>query len=272
MFQRFKAALPTRTSMHTRRRAPITVAAIALLIPLAALASPVAIPNTFSDGASIEAEEFNENFDAIAAAVNDNDQRITDVEDAVSMDPTPAGAVVFFNLAACPTGWTEMTGMRGRMPLGLPNGGMLGATVGTDLEDQGTRSITETPSHVHTVNPPNTATTNEPAHFHAVDPPATNSGSDGGHTHTVNIGNGGAGNGHLQGVNSIGDPQIPDSSAPIVSAPDHNHLVNIAQFNSGVGGAHDHSVNIGQFNSGSAGAPSVDVTMPYMQLLACQKN
>lgn len=40
----------------------------------------------------------------------------------------PTGAVVFFNLAACPSGWTEHTEARGRAIVGVPAGGSLNAT------------------------------------------------------------------------------------------------------------------------------------------------
>jgi hypothetical protein len=50
----------------------------------------------------------------------------------------PTGAVMFFNLAACPSGWTEYTALRGRIPVGLPSGGTLAgnnaATSFTDLQ------------------------------------------------------------------------------------------------------------------------------------------
>jgi hypothetical protein len=45
-----------------------------------AIASPVTIPNEFSDGGVISAPEFNDNFDAIATAINDNDTRLSAVE------------------------------------------------------------------------------------------------------------------------------------------------------------------------------------------------
>ena len=53
--------------------------------------------------------------------------------------PIPTGAVMFFNLAACPPGWTELTAARGRYPVGLQSGGTLAGTSGaalTDLEDR----------------------------------------------------------------------------------------------------------------------------------------
>jgi hypothetical protein len=67
----------------------------------------------------------------------------------------PAAVVMFFNLAACPAGWSEFTSARGRYVLGLPQGGTLGAPVGIPLADQEdrpagqhTHGITD-PGHVH---------------------------------------------------------------------------------------------------------------------------
>lgn len=51
----------------------------------------------------------------------------------------PTGTVAFFNLAGCPTGWTEYTALRGRILVGLPSGGTLAgsnaATALTDVEE-----------------------------------------------------------------------------------------------------------------------------------------
>lgn len=68
----------------------------------------------------------------------------------------PAGAVMFFNLAACPSGWSEMTDARGRYVVGLPPGGMLGGGAGTPLTNQEIRPVGQhnhdviLPSHNHT--------------------------------------------------------------------------------------------------------------------------
>jgi hypothetical protein len=70
----------------------------------------------------------------------------------------PSGAVTFFNLAACPTGWTAYAPAEGRGVVGLVNGGTLAATVGTALADQENRA---TGQHSHTVT--------DPGHTHAPD-------------------------------------------------------------------------------------------------------
>ncbi len=58
----------------------------------------------------------------------------------------PTGAVMFFNLASCPTGWTELTAARGRTVVGLPSGGTLAGTAGTALSNLENRAAGE---HYH---------------------------------------------------------------------------------------------------------------------------
>lgn len=60
----------------------------------------------------------------------------------------PTGAVMFFNLATCPTGWSELTAARGRYLVGLPSGGTLAGTAGTALGDLENRP---TGAHTHTI-------------------------------------------------------------------------------------------------------------------------
>ena len=82
----------------------------------------------------------------------------------------PSGAVMFFDLASCPTDWTEVTDARGRYLVGLPSGGSLNATVGTALTDQENRA---TGNHTHGVT--------DPGHIHdytrVADLAAENSGA-----------------------------------------------------------------------------------------------
>jgi hypothetical protein len=88
----------------------------------------------------------------------------------------PPGAVMFFNRENCPDGWTELTDSQGRVVVGLPGGGALGATVGTALTDQENRPVGQ---HTHTVN--------DPGHYHEVYDPGHNHGAvDLGHTHPIN--------------------------------------------------------------------------------------
>lgn len=79
----------------------------------------------------------------------------------------PSGAVMFFNLAACPTGWTELTSARGRYVVGTPNGGTNGGTDGTALTNLEDRPVGQ---HSHTITDP-------------------------GHSHNLTVSNGGCCNG-----------------------------------------------------------------------------
>lgn len=255
-----------------RRRLLLTTFGAALGVPVIALASPVDLPHTFADGEVIDAERFNENFAAIAAAVDDNDARITALEGGGPMGPIPSGAVMFFELDACPAGFSPSASLRGRVPLGLPTDGEVGAAVGTGLENEALRTISQVPAHSHGIDPPAAVTSGVPAHLHTVDPPNTGTSNDGDHTHVVDTGNGGLASSHLQAANAAGDGQVADSSSPISSAGSHTHDVNIGVFNSGSAGAHSHDVDLEAFDSASSGVAAVDVTMPYVQLLACRKD
>jgi hypothetical protein len=69
----------------------------------------------------------------------------------------PAGAVMFFDLASCPAGWSEFTQARGRYVVGLTPGGTLRGTSGTPLSDQEARPVGQHNhsgdfSHVHAIN------------------------------------------------------------------------------------------------------------------------
>ncbi|MBI5497386.1 MAG: hypothetical protein HY904_20395 [Deltaproteobacteria bacterium] len=64
----------------------------------------------------------------------------------------------FFNLTACPPGWSAHTAAEGRYLVGLPAAGTLAGTVGTALGNrenrpvgQHTHAVTD-PGHTHTVS------------------------------------------------------------------------------------------------------------------------
>ena len=50
------------------------------------------------------------------------------------------------------------------------------------------------------------------------------------------------------------------------AAGDHSHSFSTG----GASASHQHTTDIAAFNSGTTGSPSVDVTMPYVQLIACR--
>ncbi|HBB67406.1 MAG TPA: hypothetical protein DCZ93_08945 [Elusimicrobia bacterium] len=72
----------------------------------------------------------------------------------------PSGLSMYFNLATCPAGWTELTLLRGRYLVGVPSGGTISGAVGTQLTNlenravgQHTHTYSET-SHSHTQQKP----------------------------------------------------------------------------------------------------------------------
>ena len=71
----------------------------------------------------------------------------------------PTGAVMFFNLTTCPTGWSAFTSATGRYIVGATSS--IGSTVGTALSNLQNRS--DVAPHGHT------ATASQPAHLHGVD-------------------------------------------------------------------------------------------------------
>jgi len=176
--------------------------------------------------------------------------------------------------------------------VGLPANGVAGASVGNALGDQALRSISNVPAHLHSVDPPSVQASSNGAshshsmgHSHSVNPPNTGTNSAGAHTHNLRDGVG-VGDG-LVGVNvgGGGHPGVPGSSGNgaalnTTSNGSHSHSVDIGAFSSGGsstsqtgsggGSSHAHAMDITAFNSATSGSAAVDVTMPYLQLLACQ--
>jgi hypothetical protein len=64
--------------------------------------------------------------------------QLTNIQHPVEI---PTGAVMHFNLATCPTGWSELIAARGRYVLGLTDGGTLLGTKGTALTNLEDRAV-----------------------------------------------------------------------------------------------------------------------------------
>lgn len=61
----------------------------------------------------------------------------------------PSGSILYFDLAACPSGWTEYTAGRGAYLTGLVSGGTKATLVGTVLTNQEDRTHTHPQFHTH---------------------------------------------------------------------------------------------------------------------------
>ena len=208
----------------------------------------------------------------------------------------PTGAVMFFDLAACPGGWSPLAGGAGRTVVGVAPGATIGGSVGASLSDQGSRTITDTPSHLHSVDPDSQSVSIGTAggHGHNVDPDAYAISSSGSHAHTMGAAgthdhglyleySGGYGTYGVMGTtNNTGGNY---SDAPMGSTGSHSHTVNSTNSShthsvdlpakaSTTVAAHSHagSFNMSAFDSAATGSAAVDVTMPYIQLLICRKD
>lgn len=147
----------------------------------------------------------------------------------------PAGVIIFWNGTSCPDGWTEYTALRGYSPKGLPASGTLNGVAPA--------------SHPGIAAGSGYFPGLVVAHTHGVGSLA--SSFDGSHTHGVGSNWDGGGSGVW--------PQTGDDPGATYSVA------------SGGDGGHSHTML-----SGATGSPSAvggtDVTMPYIQYLACQKG
>jgi hypothetical protein len=178
----------------------------------------------------------------------------------------PGGAIAFF-AGSCPGGWTEYTALQGRMPMGMPAGTTVGTTVGTALTSSATtRTIDTVAAHTHTVTPSaaSISVATSGSHNHTASSDTTGSA----HTHELWVEPfGGYGTYGVSGVvNSTGGEYAGGIANSTGSG--HTHGVTVNTTNS----SHSHTMNYATFNSGSTGTATVDVTMPYIRLRACQKN
>jgi hypothetical protein len=160
----------------------------------------------------------------------------------------PSGMIGFFP-GSCPVGWTDLSASFGGRALVLaPNGGTAGAnaTSGTALKNLATKTISTVPTHTHGLGD----------HDHKFSANGSTS-SGGGHSHSYSK--------HQGGEPTDGCRQYECGGGKADGTKTTSS-----------GGSHSHGFSIGgttESTSGSTsatGADSVDVTMPYIQLRACQ--
>jgi len=268
----FNVTLSPRQTHSGRGRCVVALAVAAAMLPVLALASPVDLPNTFESGAPVLASEFNDNFEAAADAIDDNDTRISALEGS-SDGGVPSAAVVFFDATECPAGWTELTEARGRAVVGM--GGSAGTLLGTvggafeDLEDR---------AHSHTTDIGNvTSTSVSVAHTHGV--AAHSTGSAGSHNHQWKDGQLGT---FSAAGGAVTVPAVPLSIGAGITAANwgsadrftdndgaHSHSVASQTTGAASSTGHTHVVNPPATASSSA---STGAVMPYVQLLACRRD
>jgi len=226
----------------------------------AALAGSLEVPVVFGNGDVIRARDFNDNFESVAIEISDNDARITELEATIDSiqagsDPTPRGAVAFFTTPDCPGGWAEYSGLRGRVALGLPSGGTRQTTRGDALSDRGAVTISSVAAHSHGAG--SLSASGGGTHTHTT-------ANDGVHNHPLDLENdNGYSENYLRGAlnNNGGNSQTTGPYDP-TNAGSHSHSIPSS-------GSHSHSLS---GNTASAGSATVEVTMPYIQLLACEKQ
>lgn len=174
-------------------------------------------------------------------------QKVLDRSTTALQTSVPSGAVVFFNLAACPSGWTEHVDARGRAIVGLNVGGTLGGKPGVAL------SNLEGRVHNHT--------------FSA----STSTESGGFHNHIWSKVQLAGGDVQWQSYNAGGGAELVfvwgngignEGSGIYPLAAQPNQTLYTTK-----GGTHTHGVTIGTTPTSSA-----ETGFPYLQLLACRKE
>jgi len=153
--------------------------------------------------------------------------------DADLGDPAPVGMVVPFDAASCPAGWAPYAPARGRTIVGLVPGGVPEATVGTPLADQAALQISGVASHAH-------------------DAVASQAAGQNSHSHSI------------PSAEAHAFPAISDEVQEVTGPSD-------GAASSSTEPAHTHALAFPAFETAETGSAAVEVGMPYLQLLMCQK-
>ncbi|MBU2652711.1 MAG: hypothetical protein KKA81_17425 [Bacteroidetes bacterium] len=193
--------------------------------------------------------------------------QVTCDQPAPSSSGVPSGAVMTFDLASCPSGWSPLVGAQNRFIVGSGGLYVRNSSGGANTSSL---SVANLPSHIHSVDPPDTATTSAGTHSHTVNPDPASTSSNGNHSHISQFGSTGRASGGLGTMSNSSGTNVTDTSD---TAGDHQHTVDIPSTTSSTDGNHPHSVNIASFSSGSTGSGSAFAIMPpYLALLYCKKD
>jgi microcystin-dependent protein len=156
---------------------------------------------------------------------------------ALAEQVVPSGAVVAFNLSACPAGWSPLSSAGGSTIIGVnPSGGngLTQRNLGDTLGEEGhTMSVAEMPSHTHGVTDP-------------------------GHSHTL---------GPQGAINQQGQPAVYES-AGACGLTCTNPSFNIV-FQATVTGIANAGIGV---QAAGGGGSAFNNMQPSIALLYCQKN
>ncbi len=160
----------------------------------------------------------------------------------------PTGAVVFFNLAACPSGWTEHTAARGRTIVGVPAGGTLNGTVNSALSNLQIRM------HSHQVFGDTLTTNAVDTHKHIW----SQIQSAGGTVQWQSFASNGTWDLMFAWENGVGNEG--SGTYPLAATPNKTLYTSKS-------GSHSHGVTVPAKATSASNAG-----FPYLQLLACRKE
>ncbi|MFC6669693.1 hypothetical protein [Marinobacterium aestuariivivens] len=172
---------------------------------------------------------------------------------ALTISAAPSHLIAFFAMDECPSGWSELAEAQGRVIVGLPDGGTSFGLVGSALADLENRN------HDHSFNFNGGNTANAGSHNH-VGTAAANGAHD--HGATTGITNGTFAADDTGGF--VTETVTVDHNHTIDPSVTHEHVVSTED-----NGSHSHSFDGGAGNTGDA---STSMVMPYLQLLACEKD
>lgn len=193
---------------------------------------------------------------------------------------TPPGMIAIFN-GSCPVGWHEVNETRGRYVVGVPDGGVVGLSVGTNLSDGENREVGE---HSHGSSGLTFSGSDTLDHSHGDSFSASTTrtgsstaGSSGSHVHSVDADTSSYSAGVAGGLNFGQEPTSHLGYSDFInSAGSHTHSVTGGSWSTFLSGSVS-SANLpapsGTIGGSTANSGSVSSTnAPYIQMTYCEKD